>query len=103
MIGAIILVLIILWVLGYIHVGPITIPDIVLFNINGHPITLWSILILLVIGWAIGILPTPFREITTILLILWILSTLGLIGIITGLPSILVVVIIIAIIASLFL
>lgn len=103
MLQAILIILIILWVLGYIHIGPIVVPDIVLFSINGHPVTLWNILILLVIGWAIGILPTPFREITTVLLILWILSVLGIIGIIAGLPNILVIVIIVAIIASLFL
>ncbi len=103
MLGIIIVILVILWFLGYIHIGPITIPDIILFTINGHPITLWNILILLVIGWAIGILPTPFREITTVLLILWILSVLGIIGVISGLSNILVIVIIIAIIVSLVL
>lgn len=103
MVGVIIIILIALWLLGIIHIGAITIPDIVLFTINGHPVTLWNVLILFVIGWAIGILPTPFREITTVLLILWILSVLGIIGVIAGLSNILVIVIIIAIIASLIL
>lgn len=103
MVGVIVIILAVLWLLGFIHIGTITIPNIVLFTINSHPVTLWNLLILLVIGWAIRILPTPFREITTILLILWILSILGIISVIAGLSNILVVVIIIAIVASLFL
>lgn len=103
MIGIIVIILAVLWILGYIHIGTIMIPNVILFSINSHPVTLWNLLILLVIGWAIGILPTPFREITTVLLILWILSLLGIISVIAGLPNILVIIIIIAIVASLFL
>jgi hypothetical protein len=103
MIGLIILILIALWFFGYIHISAFTVPDIVLFSINGHPITLWNLLILAVIGWAIGILPSPFKQITSILLLLWILSVLGVITIVAGLSNILVIVIIIAILASLIL
>lgn len=98
MITGLLVALVILWFLGYIRLDALPIPDTVLFTINGQPITLWNILILLVIGWVIGILPSPLREIAGIVLILWILSTLGFIAI-AGLPSILV----LAVIVGLFL
>jgi hypothetical protein len=102
MIIAIVILLAILWFLGYIPVSGISIPDLVLFTINNHPITLWNILILLVVGWAIGILPRPFQAVASVLLLLWILSVLGIFAI-AGLSSIIVLVIIVALIASIFL
>jgi hypothetical protein len=103
MITTLLLVLIVLWFFGYIRIDGLTIPDIILFSINGHPITLWSILILLVVSWAISILPTPFRQIVAVLLVIWILAVLGILSL-TGiaLANILVIAIIIGIIASLF-
>jgi hypothetical protein len=102
MIIAIVILLAILWFLGYIPVSGISIPNLVLFTINNHPITLWNILILLVVGWAIGILPRPFQAVASVLLLLWILSVLGILAI-AGLSSIIVLVIIVALIASIFL
>lgn len=102
MLIAIVVILIILWVLGYAPITGIAIPNIVLFTINNHPVTLWEILILMVIGWAIGMLPRPFQTIATVLLLLWVLSVLNIIAI-AGLSSIIVPVIIIALIVSLFL
>jgi hypothetical protein len=102
MVIAIVIILAILWFLGYIPVSGISIPNLVLFTINNHPITLWNILILLVVGWAIGILPRPFQAVASVLLLLWILSVLGIFAI-TGLSSIIVLVIIVALIASIFL
>lgn len=100
MIGVLIVILIVLWLFGYIHLANFFIPDIVLFHINNQPITLWDVLILLVISWAIGILPTPLRQIAGILLVLWILSTLGILAY-AGLSSILVLAIIFGLIFSL--
>jgi hypothetical protein len=102
MVIAIVIILAILWFIGYIPVSGISIPNLVLFTINNHPITLWNILILLVVGWAIGILPRPFQAVASVLLLLWILSVLGILAI-AGLPSIIVLVIIVALIASIFL
>ena len=99
MLITIIIILFILWLLGYM---PLSIPDLTLFSINNHPISLWNILILAVILWAIGILPNPFRAIASVLFILWILSVLGILAI-TGLASIIVLVIIIGLIVSIFL
>ena len=101
MLGVILVILIILWFLGYINVqGLPTLPDVQLFVINNHPVTLIDLLILAVIGWAIGVLPSPLRQIAGVVLLLWILATLGIIGI-AGLPSILVLAVIIGLILAL--
>ena len=100
MLVTIVIILIILWFLGYTPISSISIPDPVLLSINNHPITLWNILILAVISWAIGILPRPFQAVASILLLLWILSLLGIFAFIG--PNVLVMVIIIALIISIF-
>lgn len=101
MIAAVLIILIALWFFGYIQISGIPLfPDIQLFAINGHPVTLFNLLVLAVIGWAIGILPTPLRQIAAVILVIWILATLGIIGI-AGLPSILVLAIIIGLVLAL--
>lgn len=100
MIIGLLIVLIILWFLGYVRIGALPIPNLVLFTINNQPITLWNLLILLLIGSLVGILPSPFREIAGVILVLWILSTLGILAI-GGLSSILVIAIIIGLIVYL--
>ena len=102
MIIAIVVILIILWFLGYAPITGISIPNIVLFTINNHPVTLWEVLILAVIAWAIGILPRPLQMIASVLLLLWVLSVLGILAI-AGLSNIIVLVIIIGLIISIFL
>lgn len=99
MLAAILIILVILWVLGYIHITGF-IPDLTLFTINGHGITLWDLLILLVIGWAIGILPSPLRQIAAVLLVLWILATLGILAI-SGLAQIIVLAVIVGLLLAL--
>jgi hypothetical protein len=91
------IILIILWLLGYVNIGSVNLPNLVLFNINGQPITLWNLLILFVIISIIGILPSPFREIAGVFLILWILSLLGIIAI-AGLSNLLVIALIVGLI-----
>lgn len=102
MLVAVVIILIILWILGYAPISGISIPNIFLFTINNHAVTLWEILILVVVAWAIGILPRPFQTVASILLILWVLSVLGILAI-AGLANILVIVIIIGLIVSIFL
>lgn len=101
MIETILVILLILWFLGYITIPGIAIPRFPVFFFNGRAITLWDILIFLVVVWAIEALPTPFREIAGVLLILWLLSTFGILAI-AGLSHLLVIAIIVGIIASLF-
>ena len=103
MLVTIVIILIILWFLGYPPISGISIPNFILFTINNHPVTLWEVLILLVVGWAISILPRPFQAVASILLILWILSALGIIVSLAGISNIIVLVIIVAIIVSIFL
>lgn len=102
MLIAIVIILIILWFLGYAPITGISIPNFVLFTINNHPVTLWEILILAVIGWAIGILPRPLQAVASVLLLLWILSVLGILAI-AGLSNIIVLLIIVGLIVSIFL
>ena len=102
MLIAIVLILIVLWFLGYASISGISIPNFVLFTINNHPITLWEILILAVVGWAIGILPRPLQAVASVLLLLWVLSVLGILAF-AGLSNIIVLVIIVALIVSIFL
>ncbi len=98
MLGILLVILIILWFLGYLRVDTLPIPDLVLFAINGRSITLWNVLTLVVIAAVTGVLPSPFREIAGVLLVLWVLSILGILAI-SGLSSLL----LIAIIAGLVL
>lgn len=102
MLVVIITILIVLWLLGYAPLSGISIPNVSLFVINNHMVTLWELLILGVIGWAIGILPNPFQIIASILLVLWVLSVLGILAI-TGLANTILVVIIVGLIMSIFL
>lgn len=99
MLITIVIILSILWFLGYAPISGFSIPNIDLLTINNHAVTLWEILILLVIGWAISILPRPFQAVASLLLLLWILSVLGIFAI-SGLPNIIVIIIIIALILS---
>ncbi len=101
MLEALLVVLIILWLGGYLRVDGLSIPDLQLFTLNNQPITLWNILILLVICVLIGALPSPFRQIAGVLLILWILSILGILAL-GGLSSMLVIAIIVGLVLYLF-
>lgn len=101
MLIAILVILIILWLLGYAPLSGLNLPSVILFTINGRTITLWDLLILLVVIWAIGILPYPLQTIAVLLLLVWILSTLGILAI-TGLSSIIVIVIILGLILAIF-
>ncbi len=103
MLAALIVILAILWFLGYINIDGINLPDTALFTINGQVISIIDLLILALVITAISILPTPFRQISGVLLILWILAVLGILSIAgIGLPSILVLAIIIGLLVSLF-
>ena len=78
MIFIVIALLAILWILGFLPVGFF---DMVLLRIRGEAITIYDLLIFGLILWAVGILPTPFRQIAIVLVILWVVATLGFIAI----------------------
>jgi hypothetical protein len=103
MIGALVIILALLWFFGYIHINGINFPVINLFVINGKPITVLDLLILLLVIGATSMLPSPFREISGVLLILWILAVLGVISLAGfGLPSIFLFAIVVGLLAALF-
>jgi hypothetical protein len=102
MLVALVIILIILWLLGYAPISTVFVPNPVLLSINNHAVTLWELLILIAISWAIGILPRPLQIVATILLVLWVLSVLGILAI-AGLANIIVLVIIFGLIISIFL
>lgn len=101
MIIALILLLAVLWILGYLPVGFTTLPEMALFSVNGEVISLWDIIIFALILWAIGILSTPLRQIAGVVLVLWVLSEVNVIAF-PGLASILVIAVIVGLVASLF-
>ena len=100
MIAAIFLILLLLWIMGYVRIGSFFIPDPVLFTINSQPITVFKLLILIVIMWAIEALPSPFRQIAIVIFILWVLSILGIIAVV-NLSSILILALIVGLALSL--
>jgi hypothetical protein len=105
MIIAIVIILAVLWLLGYVPISGIPIPAVVhtvLVTINNRPVTVLELLILLVICVAIGILPRLLQAVASVLLVLWILSELGILAI-AGLSGIVLLVIIAGLIVSIFL
>jgi len=70
MLQTILVIFILLWLLGFIHISFFAIP---LFG----AFTLQNLLYLVIILFLISLLPGIFRTIVIILLILWLLSTFG--------------------------
>jgi hypothetical protein len=91
--------LILLWLTGNLRISGLTVPQMVLFRINGQPVTVVNLLICIVIIWALGALPSPFREVAGVLFVLWLLSLLGVIAI-AGLSNLIVIAIIVGIVIS---
>lgn len=94
MIVAILVILVLLWFLGY---GPMEVLSVRLFNFNGKIISLWDVLIFLVLLWLISALPSPFRQIATVIFIIWLLAVFGIIAI-AGLSNILIIAIIVGLV-----
>src|SRR5207237_9432825 len=94
MLFTIVVLLIVLWFLGYVQISNVVIRNVPLFMINGHLVTLVELLIFLAIVWAVSIFPTPLRHIGFAVVVLWVLATLGIIAI-DGLSSIRVIAIVI--------
>lgn len=101
MLEVLIFTLFVLWLLGFIRVGGGVLPDAYLFSLNNVNISLWNIITLLIILWVIGLLPSPFSEIASVLMLLWILALIGILPIV-GLSNILMLAIIIGLVLYLF-
>lgn len=80
MLLALFIALVILWALGYFSFPGFFIPNLILFPINGHQVTLWNLLIFLVLIVIASALPSPLREIVFVVIVLFVLSVLGIIA-----------------------
>lgn len=87
MIEATLVILLGLFLLGFVHIPGVTIPNYQLFVMNHHMITLYEVLIVLVAFGLLMFLPRFMRIIVGALLIIWIISTLGII-VVNGLPAV---------------
>lgn len=94
MIEAILVVLILLYVLGFISIPGVSIPNYHLFVFNGHNVTLFEVLIAGVILWLISNLPYWLKFIIGLLLLVWLLATFGIIAVPGLAPVILVIIIV---------
>lgn len=94
MLGALLVILGLLWFLGYIQIPGVLLPNFQLFLINGHSIRLWDILVFLLVIWIIELLPSPIRQIAVVLVLLWVLSLIGIL-VINGASSLLLLAIIV--------
>lgn len=101
MLGTVLVILLVLWLFGFVQIPGIVFHNAVLFRILGHSVTLWELLMFVVIAWAMESLPSPLRQIAFVLVILWLLSVFGIIGI-AGLSNLLVIAIIIGLVLALF-
>ena len=85
MLIALLLVLVILWALGFLRIGDLDFLRVPAITIDGRVVTLLDILVALTVIFVIAALPGPLGIAAGILLILWLLSVLGLIAI-EGVP-----------------
>lgn len=99
MIEVVLILLVVFLITGFVQIPGFNLPNFVLFRVGGQSITLLNAMIFLLILWAIGILPSPFREIAGVLFVLWILSVLGFIAI-AGLSNLIVIGLIVGIVIS---
>jgi hypothetical protein len=94
----VIVVLIILWLAGFIQ---IPIFNTAIFSVFGRPFTIHHLLILLIVGYIIRFLPGILQTAVAILLILWLVSTFLIVSL-GGLANLFFLIIIIAILFSIF-
>lgn len=94
----ILLGIILLWFAGFIRLPFL---EITLFSFGGRAFTLHHLLILILIGYAIRLLPGMVQTIVGILLVLWILTTFILPGL-GGLANIVILILIVAILFAIF-
>ncbi|MGI8419649.1 MAG: hypothetical protein ACR2LN_03315 [Candidatus Levyibacteriota bacterium] len=87
MVEVTLVILLALFLLGFVHIPGVNIQNFKLFVMNHHTITLYEVLIVIVAFGLLMFLPRFMRIIVGALLIIWIISTLGII-MVNGLPAI---------------
>lgn len=101
MAGIILLVMVVLYFYGYVQIPGVTVPNPILFVLNGQSISLAAVLIFLAIIWTISILPPILRVIGIILLAAWTLTELGFV-VIAGLSNFIAIAVIISLFVIIF-
>ncbi|MBP7967008.1 hypothetical protein KAZ66_01930 [Candidatus Woesebacteria bacterium] len=101
MLSLILILLVILFILGYLQIPAFTLTDMTLFIFLGRAISLYDILIFGLILWIIQAFPWPFRGLASLILVLWLLSFFGIIAI-PGFSNLLIFTLIVGIIAYIF-
>ncbi len=76
-----------LFLLGFVQIPGVNIPNYQLFVVNAHTVTLYEILTIVVVFGMLTFLPRFLRIVVGALLIVWILATFGFI-VVKGLPAI---------------
>lgn len=99
--ATILVILISLWLLGFLRIPGLPFHNITLFHAFGHSVTLWEVMMFFVIAWAMESLPSPLRQMAYVLVLLWLLSTFGLIAV-SGLSNLLILALIIGLVVALF-
>ena len=87
MVEAALVILLALFLLGFVKIPGVTIPNYQLFVLNHHTVTLFEVLIVSVVFGMLMFLPRFLRIIAGALIIIWIIATLGII-VVNGLPAI---------------
>lgn len=82
------LVFFLLYVLGYIRIPGIGIPNMTILYFQGRPVSLLQVILVILGLLLIERLPSPLRQILYVVVLLWILSVLGFLTVF-GLPNIL--------------
>lgn len=89
MLTLILVLLVVLWFLGYFTVPYLSFLSTVWTSINGQPVTILHLLTFFVLLWLIGSLPNPFKIVAIILLALWLLSLFGFIVLVASFSQLL--------------
>lgn len=90
MIEAAILILIVLYVLGYVSIPGVSIPNIQIYTFNNHHITLYELLIIGVLFAVLSFAPRFLRIVIGAVSLIWVLSTIGIIAV-KGLPALVII------------
>jgi len=85
MLTALFLVLLILWLLGFVRPGNLDFLRAGIATAAGHSLTVLDVLVGIAIVWLIAAVPGPLAVAASVLLALWALSTLGVVAI-EGVP-----------------
>ncbi|MCL4397899.1 hypothetical protein M1403_02640 [Patescibacteria group bacterium] len=101
MLAFLLILLLALWILGYVTIPGLAVPAFPLFYIGAHPVTIWDLLVFAVIIWAASVLPSPIRQIVWVIVVLWLLSILGVL-VFAGLPSLLIIAVILGLLIAIF-